>query len=87
MASLPLKQECGHDGHTFDPAAWLAALVAIGGGFSQVTPVLFDHMRTAIATRWQFGFVTKVRVVPSGLSSDGPLIGAAALVHRTEVVG
>jgi len=28
-----------------------------------------------------------VKVVPSGLSSDGPLIGAAALVHRTEVVG
>jgi glucokinase len=61
-------------------------IVAIGGGFSQVTPVLFDHMRAAIATRWQFGFVTKVKVVPSGLSSDGPLIGAAALVHRSEVV-
>jgi glucokinase len=61
-------------------------IVAIGGGFSQVSPVLFDHMRTAIATRWQFGFVTKVKVVPSGLSSDGPLIGAAALVHRSEVV-
>lgn len=61
-------------------------IVAIGGGFSQVTPVLFDHMRTAIARRRQFGFVTKVTVVPSGLSSDGPLIGAAALVHRSEVV-
>ena len=61
-------------------------IVAIGGGFSQVTPVLFDHMRSAIATRWQFGFVTKVKVVPSGLSSDGPLVGAAALVHRFEVV-
>jgi glucokinase len=61
-------------------------IVAIGGGFSQVTPVLFDHMRTAIAKRWQFDFVTKVKVVPSGLSSDGPLIGAAALVHRSEVV-
>jgi glucokinase len=61
-------------------------IVAIGGGFSQVTPVLFEHMRAAIATRWQFGFVTKVKVVPSGLSSDGPLIGAGALVHRSEVV-
>jgi glucokinase len=61
-------------------------IVAIGGGFAQVTPVLFDHMRSAIATRWQFGFVTKVKVVPSGLSSDGPLIGAAALVHRSAVV-
>lgn len=61
-------------------------IVAIGGGFSQVTPVLFDHMRTAIAKRWQFGFVTKVKVVPSGLSSEGPLVGAAALVHRSDVL-
>jgi len=62
-------------------------LVAIGGGFSHVTPDLFDHIRTAVATRKQFGFVTKVKVVPSGLSSDGPLIGAAALIHRAEVLG
>lgn len=62
-------------------------IVAIGGGFSHVTPDLFDHMRTAVATRHHFGFVTKVKIVPSGLSSDGPLIGAAALIHRAEVVG
>ncbi|WP_213814052.1 ROK family protein [Glaciihabitans sp. dw_435] len=61
-------------------------IVAIGGGFSHVTPDLFDHIRTAIATRVNFGFVTKVKVVPSGLSSDGPLIGAAALIHRAELV-
>ncbi len=62
-------------------------IVAIGGGFSQVSPDLFEHMRTAVATHRQFGFVTKVRIVPSGLGSDGPLIGAAALVHRAEVLG
>ena len=28
-------------------------------------------------------FVAKVRVVPSALSGDGPLVGAAALVHRS----
>jgi glucokinase len=61
-------------------------LVAIGGGFSHVTPDLFDHIRTAVATRHQFGFVTKVRVVPSALSSEGPLIGAGALVHRAQMV-
>jgi glucokinase len=61
-------------------------LVAIGGGFSHVTPDLFDHIRAAIAERVQFGFVTKVVVVPSGLSGDGPLIGAAALVHRPALV-
>ena len=61
-------------------------IVAIGGGFSLVTPDLFTHIRTAIATRATFDFVTKVKVVPSGLSSDGPLIGAAALVHNAERV-
>lgn len=61
-------------------------LVAIGGGFSRVTPDLFDYIRTAIAKREQFGFVTKVVVVPSALSDAGPLIGAAALIHRGELV-
>jgi glucokinase len=61
-------------------------LIAIGGGFSLVTPDLFDHIRTAIAERQEFDFVTKVRVVPSALSGDGPLVGAAALIHRSELV-
>ena len=57
-------------------------VVAIGGGFSRVTPDLFDIVRETIQERVAFPFVTKVRVVPSGLSGDGPLLGAAALVHR-----
>lgn len=61
-------------------------LVAIGGGFSQVTPDLFEFIRAGVAKRQQFGFVTKVLVVPSGLSADGPLIGAAALVHRADII-
>jgi glucokinase len=61
-------------------------LVAIGGGFSRVSPDLLGFVRDAIEERAEFGFVTKVRVVPSALSDEGPLIGAAALVHRAEVV-
>ncbi len=38
----------------------------------------------AITDRAPFPFITKVRVVASGLSSDGPLIGAASLVHHPE---
>jgi glucokinase len=57
-------------------------VVAIGGGFSHVTPDLFDIVRDTIQERASFPFVAKVRVVPSGLSGDGPLLGAAALVHR-----
>ncbi len=61
-------------------------LVAIGGGFSHATPDLFDFIRAAIAKRAAFPFVAKVRVIPSALSGDGPLIGAAALVHRANLV-
>lgn len=61
-------------------------VVAIGGGFSHVTPDLFDLIREPIAARAAFPFVAKVRVVPSGLSGDGPLIGAGALIHRAEFV-
>jgi glucokinase len=61
-------------------------LVAIGGGFSHVSPDYIDYVRAAIAKRAPFPFVAKVRVVPSGLSGDGPLIGASALVHRADLV-
>jgi glucokinase len=61
-------------------------IVAIGGGFSRVTPDLFRFIREAIAKRVAFGFVTKVKVVPSALSDAGPLIGSAALIHRAETV-
>jgi glucokinase len=60
-------------------------LVAIGGGFSHSTPDLFDHMRAVIAEHY-FPFVRKVRIVPSALSSEGPLIGAAALIHRAHLL-
>ena len=61
-------------------------LVAVGGGFSHVAPDLLDYVREAIAKRAPFPFVAKVKVIPSGLSGEGPLIGAAALVHRADFV-
>lgn len=61
-------------------------VVAVGGGFSHVSPDLLDFVREAIAKRAPFPFVAKVRVIPSGLSGEGPLIGAAALVHRAALV-
>ncbi|GAA1220511.1 ROK family protein [Rhodoglobus aureus] len=59
-------------------------LVAIGGGFSHVAADYIDLVADAITERAPFPFITKVRVVASALSSDGPLIGAAALVHHPE---
>jgi glucokinase len=61
-------------------------LVAIGGGFSHVTPDLFEFIAEPIADRLEFDYIRAVRVVPSALSSDGPLVGAAALIHRAELV-
>ncbi|TQL48451.1 glucokinase [Homoserinimonas aerilata] len=56
-------------------------LIAIGGGFSKATPELFTIIRETMAARAGWDFVAKVRVVPSALSGDGPLAGAAALIH------
>ena len=61
-------------------------VVAIGGGFSHVTPDLFGFIAEPIAERTQFDYIRDVRVVPSALSGDGPLVGAAALIHRAELV-
>jgi predicted NBD/HSP70 family sugar kinase len=61
-------------------------VVAIGGGFSHVTPDLFGFIAEPIAERSQFDYIRAVRVVPSALSGDGPLVGAAALIHRAELV-
>ena len=61
-------------------------VVAIGGGFSHVVPDYVALVAEPIA-ECDFAFVRKVRVVPSGLSGDGPLIGAGALVHRAALLG
>ncbi len=61
-------------------------LVVIGGGFSKVSPDLFDFIRASIAERQTFGFVTRLQVVPSALTDDAPLLGAAALVHRPDLL-
>ena len=62
-------------------------LVVIGGGFSKVSPDLFEFIRASIAERETFDFVTRLKVVPSALTDDAPLLGAAALVHRSELLG
>lgn len=59
-------------------------VVAIGGGFSRVTPDFVPLIRRQVANHY-FEFVRKVRVVPTALSDAGPLIGAAALVYCREL--
>lgn len=55
-------------------------VVVIGGGFSRVTPDLFTIIEASIATHTRFDYVRQVTVMPSGLDTNGPLVGAAALV-------
>src|SRR6218665_2247525 len=62
-------------------------VAAIGGGFSRVSPALFEHARNAHAERTTFAFPQRLQIVPSALSDEGPLIGAASLVHRPDAIG
>jgi glucokinase len=60
-------------------------VVAIGGGFAKVGAPLFDTIRAVVAEHY-FPYVREVQVVPSGAGEDAPLIGAAALVFRAELL-
>ncbi|WP_342365677.1 ROK family protein [Plantibacter sp. CFBP 8775] len=54
--------------------------VAIGGGFSRVSPDYLDLVQEAATASALHAYARELRVVPAGLDADGPLIGAAALV-------
>jgi glucokinase len=58
-------------------------LVVIGGGFSRVTPDFIGIVRTAIDRYARFDYARRVEVLPTGLDTGGPLIGAAALIYRS----
>lgn len=60
--------------------------VAIGGGFSRVSPDLFDLIRARIAEVAPLDTIPGVVVLPSALSDEGPLIGAGGLVHRADLL-
>ncbi len=53
-------------------------VVAVGGGFSHAAPDYLDLVRAAADDG--FGFVRATRILPAGLGSEAPLIGAAALL-------
>ncbi|KQQ25854.1 ROK family protein [Frondihabitans sp. Leaf304] len=62
-------------------------VVAIGGGFSRVSPDYLDLVRAVIDEAAYNSYATRIRVVKSGLSDESPLIGAAALVHQVHLLG
>lgn len=60
--------------------------VAIGGGFSRISPDLFDLIRRTVDEVAPLDTIAGVEIVPSALSDEGPLIGAAGLVHRADLL-
>lgn len=56
-------------------------LIVIAGGFSKVGPELFTAIREPVDAH-HLDFVRSVRIEPSQLTDDAPLIGAAGLVAR-----
>lgn len=62
-------------------------LAVIGGGFSSVAPDFVDQVARVVAREALVGFAGRLRVVPAELAGDAPLVGAAALVHRPQLLG
>lgn len=61
-------------------------VVAIGGGFSQVTPDLVPMIARVVESH-PLDYVSRVQVIDAGLPETAPLTGAAALVYRRDLVG
>ena len=62
-------------------------VVAVGGGFSRVSPDYLDLVRAVIVEAAYNPYATRIRVVKSGLSDESPLIGAAALIWQASLLG
>jgi len=60
--------------------------VAIGGGFARVAPDFVDRVAAVVADVGELDGIAATRVVPAALGDDAPLIGAAGLVHRADLL-
>ncbi|GAA2230532.1 ROK family protein [Herbiconiux moechotypicola] len=60
--------------------------VAIGGGFSKVSDDYVDLVQAAVDDVAPLSTIRGVRVVRSALSDEAPLIGAAGLIHRADLL-
>ncbi|MFT4230347.1 MAG: ROK family protein, partial [Microbacterium sp.] len=58
-------------------------VVAVGGGFSRVCPDYVDLVAAAARATAVLPYAQRLRVVPSGLGDEGPLIGAGALALQS----
>lgn len=61
-------------------------LAVIGGGFASVSDDYVDRVQSAVKEHAVNEYARQLRVVRPRLGADAPLVGAAALVHRAEVL-
>ncbi len=60
--------------------------VAVGGGFSRVSPDFVERVAAEVLRIAPLDHLRELRVVRAALGDDAPLIGAAALVYRAELL-
>lgn len=60
-------------------------VVALGGGFTQVADDFVPMVQRAVAEH-PLPYVAAAKVVPAGLGGNAPLVGAAALVYRRDLL-
>jgi glucokinase len=60
--------------------------VAIGGGFANVAPDLIERIRARVAAVAPLDTIRGVEILRSALSDEAPLIGAAGLIHRADLL-
>ena len=61
-------------------------VAVVGGGFSFVSDDYVDQISAVIARDAVNPYAGRMRVVRAGLGPDAPLVGAAALVHRRDLI-
>ncbi len=61
------------------------SVVVLGGGFTHVADDFVPQVQAAVAAH-PLPYVAAARVVPAGLGGDAPLVGAAALVYRRDLL-
>lgn len=61
------------------------SVVVIGGGFTRVADDFHSLVQDAVSAH-PLPYVSAARVVPAGLGADAPLVGAAALWYRRDLL-
>lgn len=88
IASAAVRRSAAAVGQAIANAATLLDLeiAAIGGGFVNVSTDYVDLVREAAEQSRVLKYTADIRIVKTELGNQGPLLGAAALVHRSEAL-